>query len=444
MSVTEQFYHVAEKYLPGGVSASIRLNKALGYPLYLSRGDGCLIYDLDGREFVDMSMSHGASLLGHNHPKIKAAVQQALDMGIICSHETVYHAALAKKIVDLVPCAEMVRFAGSGTETVMHALRLARAYTGREKILKFEGHFHGYQDYVYFSSAPPLDQAGPADAPVPYAESAGMPKGMAQYIIVVPFNDLDGFERAIAAHGHEIAAIILEPINYDAGCILPEPGFIERVREVSTEQGIVLLFDEVLTAFRMGPGGAQEYLGITPDLAVLGKAIGGGLPISAIVGTRAIMERFKPVGDCQHSGTYLGHLIPVLAALACLEEISSPGFYERLDLIGSRLYSGIEDILARTTISARLQHLGARFTIYFGVDDRVTNYRQAAQHNTPMMLAFLRACYERGVYFHDYGGHVAHHGFSIAHTEAAIDRVLDGVEAAMLAVRGLSATTSKV
>src|SRR5215831_15378098 len=338
MNATERFYHEAKNYLPGGVAASVRFNKALGYPLYVSRGDGCMIYDLDGREYVDMCVSHGASLLGHNHPKIKAALHQALDMGIICSYDTIYHTALAKKITDMVPGAEMVRFAGSGTEAVMHGIRLARDYTGREKILKFEGHFHGYQDYVYFSSAPPLDQAGPPDAPIPFVESGGVPKEMEKYIVVVPFNDLEAFERAITAHGDEFAAIILEPINYDSGCILPAPGFIEHVREVASRRGIVLFFDEVLTAFRMAPGGAQEYLGIIPDLAVLGKAIGGGLPISAIAGKREIMEHFRPVGDCQHSGTYMGHLVTVLAALACLEELSAPGFYEHLNTISTQLY----------------------------------------------------------------------------------------------------------
>ncbi|MCZ7583632.1 MAG: aspartate aminotransferase family protein [Deltaproteobacteria bacterium] len=433
--MTQQLYEEAQAYLPGGVSASVRFNRALGYPMYIARGDGCLIYDLDGREYVDMCVSHGASLLGHNHPKIKAAIRQALDMGIICSYDTVYHVALAKKIAGLVPGAEMVRYAGSGTEAIMHGLRLARAYTGREKILKFEGHFHGYQDYVYFSSAPPLDQAGPPEAPVPYIESAGTPEGMKQYIIIVPFNDLEGFERAVAAHADELAAIIMEPINYDAGCILPLPGFVERVRELATRHGIVLFFDEVLTAFRMAPGGAQEYLGVTPDLAVLGKAIGGGLPLSAITGKREIMAHYKPVGKCQHSGTYMGHLVPVLGALAALEEISAPGFYARLNGIGDRLYGGIEDILRRTRVKARLQHLGARFTIYFGVDEPVTNYRQAARHSVPMMLTFLRACYERGIYFHDYGGNVAHHGFSIAHTGPHIDRALEGIEAAMQAVK---------
>ncbi len=435
MNAKEQLYQVAKEVLPGGVSASVRLNHALGYPMYISRGDGPLIYDLDGREYVDMCISHGASLLGHNHPRIKAAVAQALEMGIICSYDTVYHTALAQKIVEMVPGAEMVRYAGSGTETIMHTLRLARAITGREKILKFEGHFHGYQDYIYFSSAPPLDQAGPAEAPVAYAESAGIPKGMADYVTVVPFNDLAAFERIMSAHADEYAAIILEPINYDAGCILPAPGFVERLREVATQHGILLIFDEVLSAFRMGPGGAQEYLNVIPDLAVLGKAIGGGLPISAITGKRAYMERFKPTGDAAHSGTYLGHLIPVLGALACLEELSSPGFYERLNHSGERLYSGINDLLSRSKVKARLQYLGARFTIYFGVDTPVTNYRHAAQHSVPMMLTFLRACYEHGVYFHDYGGHVAHHGFSIAHTEPVIDRALEGIEAALWAVK---------
>ena len=435
MNAKQQLYQAAKEVMPGGVSASVRFNHALGYPMYIARGDGALIYDLDGREYVDMCLSHGASLLGHNHPRIRAAIEQALDMGIICSYDTEFHTALAQKIIDLVPGAEMVRYAGSGTETIMHTLRLARAYTGREKVLKFEGHFHGYHDYMYFSSAPPLDKAGPASAPTPYPESAGIPKGMRDYVVVAPFNDLEVFERIMSSYAHEFAAIILEPINYDAGCIVPDAGFVERLREVATQHGILLVFDEVLSAFRMARGGAQEYLGVIPDLAVLGKAIGGGLPISAITGKREIMQHFRPTGDVAHSGTYLGHLIPVLGALAALEEISSPDFYTRLDRIGGQLYSGIEDILCRTKVKARLQYLGARFTIYFGVDTPVTNYRHTAQHRVDMMLTFLRTCYEHGVYFHDYGGHVAHHGFSVVHTEAQISHVLAGVEAAMEAVK---------
>ncbi len=255
---TQDLYTFAQRYIPGGVSASARVNAAIGHPFYVSRGDGPHVYDQEGREYVDMCTSHGASLLGHNHPAIKEAVTQALEMGVICAYETEHHSALAQQVCEMIPCAEMVRFAGSGTETMMHALRLARAATSREVVLKFEGHFHGYVDYLYYSSAPPLDRAGPAAAPRPYRQSAGMPAALDSLIIVIPFNDPSSLEAAFAHHGSEIATLVMEPINYDSGCITPDPGFVQLCRELCSRHGVVLFFDEVLTAFRMAPGGAAS------------------------------------------------------------------------------------------------------------------------------------------------------------------------------------------
>jgi glutamate-1-semialdehyde 2,1-aminomutase len=284
LTTLRQLYEQAQRYLPGGVSATARANAAIGHPLYVARGDGARIYDVEGCEYIDMCMSHGASLLGHNHPRLKAALAKALDLGIICSYETEHHVALARRVTEVVPCAELVRFAGSGTETVMHALRLARSATGRDKILKFEGHFHGYADALNFSAAPPLDQAGPAHAPHAYPESSGVAASARRDIVIVPFNDEPALEATFATHGREAAALVLEPINYDQGCIVPKPGFLQRCRDLCDRHGVVLFYDEVLTAFRMALGGAQQYLGVTPDLCVLGKAFGGGTPAPAPAG----------------------------------------------------------------------------------------------------------------------------------------------------------------
>jgi glutamate-1-semialdehyde 2,1-aminomutase len=431
VSSVEELYSLAQRYLPGGVSASARANEAIGHPFYVSRGDGPRIYDLDGREYVDLCMSHGASLLGHNHSKIKAAVARALELGIVCSGETEYHSALAKKVTELVPCAEMARFAGSGSETIMHALRLARTFTGREKIIKFEGHFHGFSDHVYYSAAPPLDKAGPPATPTPYPESSGMPANLKDLVVVVPFNDSVALEAAFAKHGHEAAMLIMEPINYDSGCIVPKPGFVQLCRDLCDRYGVLLFFDEVLTAFRMAPGGAQEYLGIVPDLCVLGKAFGGGMPISAFAGRREIMLHVRPVGQSAHSGTYMSHLTAVMAALAALEEYTQPGFYEHLESIGQRFYAGFQEIIDRSGVPMRLQYVGPRFGMYFGLKSEVTNYREAAQQNHAMLLAFIAGCIDRGVYVHV----SPHHGFSAAHTEADIDRALDGIEGAMSDVK---------
>jgi glutamate-1-semialdehyde 2,1-aminomutase len=321
----------------------------------------------------------------------------------------------------------MVRFAGSGTETVMHALRLARAATGREKVIKFEGHFHGYSDFLNYSWAPPLGQAGPAARPIPYPQSAGMPSSLRDTVIVVPFNDPDALEAAFERAGHEVATLIMEPINYDSGCILPQPGFVRRCRELCDRYGAVLFFDEVLTAFRTSPGGAQASTGVVPDLCVLGKAFGGGMPISAVAGKRAIMEQLRPQGQSEMSGTYLAHLTTVLAALVALEVYSQPGFYERLEALGRHFYTRFQELIDASGVALRLQYAGPRFGLYFGVREEVTNYRQAARQSREMLLAFVAGCIRRGVYFHV----AAHHGFSAAHTEADLDRALEGIAGAL-------------
>jgi glutamate-1-semialdehyde 2,1-aminomutase len=228
--LAEELYEEARRFFPGGVTASARQNAAIGRPFYVSRGQGPYVYDLAGREYVDMCCSHGASLLGHGHPRIVAALARAAELGVICAYETEHHLALARLIAELVPCAEMVRFAGSGTETVMHALRLARAATGRDLLIKFEGHFHGYADALNYSWAPPLERAGPPDAPTPFPESAGMPRRLDELVVVLPFNDPAALEAAFARHGERAACLILEPINYDSGCIEPAPGFLQLCR----------------------------------------------------------------------------------------------------------------------------------------------------------------------------------------------------------------------
>jgi glutamate-1-semialdehyde 2,1-aminomutase len=393
------------------------------------------VYDVDGREYIDLCTSHGASLLGHKHPKIVAALQQTAEMGVICSYETEFQSALAKAIVDLVPCAELVRFSGSGTETTMHTIRLAREVTGRDKILKFTGHFHGYHDYVLFDVDAPTAQAQ-ATASGLYPQSGGIPAGMDSYAVVVPDNDSEAFEAAIHRHRDELAAVILEPIHYNAGCIVPPREHVQLLRRLTQENGILLIFDEVLSGFRMAPGGAQEYLGVTPDLCTLGKAVGGGLPLSAICGKREVMQHVKPLGNAQHSGTYNGSLVCILAGLAALEEYATPGFYAHIDDVGQHLYRGIAEIIARLGVKARVQGLGARFGIYFGVEDEVTSYRRSLDNDIEMTNCFIATAWKNGVYFHDYGGRGAHHhGFSAAHTRADMDRALEGIEAAFKAIR---------
>ncbi len=424
---SEQHVAFARRYLPGGVSATARANAAIGHPLYVRCGDGARVIDIGGRELIDMCVSHGAALLGHNHVAVKAAVQEALDQGIICAYETLDHARLAEQVVEMIPCAELVRFAGSGTETVMHGLRLARAATGRTKVMKFEGHFHGYSDGLNYSVAPPIPSAGPPDRPTAHPESAGMPANLAHDLVILPFNDPEALERAFHAHGNDTATLVLEPINYDSGCIVPQAGFIEHCRELCSEYGVVLFFDEILTAFRMHPAGAQGYLGVTPDLCALGKAFGGGMPISALTGRRAVMEHLRPLGESEMSGTFLAHLTAVKAARAALHEYARPGFFEALNARADRFYRAFQGAIERSGVRLRLQHVGPRFGLYFGVAGPVTNYREAAAQDRAMLMTFIAACFERGVYL----AVSPHHGFSAAHTDADLGHVADVFEEAL-------------
>ena len=422
----ERLYQAAQEYLPGGVSAAARIHPALGRPFMTARGEGSRVYDVDGKAYVDLNTSFGASLLGHGHPAVRRAVAEALDLGVLCAHETAHHGEVARKIAEMVPSAELVRFSGSGTETTWYAIRTARAYTGKHVVVKFEGHFHGYHDYLGYSAWPPLDRAGPAGAPEPSVESGGIPPELAGFVIVLPWNDVDALERTLRARGDEIAAVIMEPVNYNSGTILPAPGYLEAARRLTREHGVLLIFDEILSGFRTGPSCAQGYYGVTPDLCTLGKALGGGTPLSAFAGRRDVMEAVSPLGAAVHSGTFNAHLIPILAANAFLDEIARPELWAELERVQDRFYAGLRGAFARAGLPVRVQALGARFSLLFGVDEEPTNYREAARDDKALARRFYAAALDQGVYFH----YAWHHGLSTAHTIADVDRALEGIEAA--------------
>ncbi|MCH2372565.1 MAG: aminotransferase class III-fold pyridoxal phosphate-dependent enzyme [Planctomycetes bacterium] len=420
MPTHDELFDRASRYLPGGVSAAARARVALGRPLYIARGDGAKLYDVEGNEYLDLSTSHGASLLGHNHPRIGEAVQKALDMGTICSMDTEHHGALAEKICELVPCMEMVRFAGSGTETTMHCIRVAREHTGKNVIVKFEGHFHGIHDYLQYNWPSTNVERTPGRPGPLRCESGGVPDAMGQFVIVLPFNDREVLTHVFAERANEIAAVILEPIAYNAGCILPRPGYLELLREECTKHGVVLIFDEILSGFRTGTDCAQGYLGVTPDLCTLGKSLGGGAPISAFGGRRDIMQVVSPLGASSHSGTYNGHLYQVLPALAALKEYSQPGFYDNIHALAGKLYDGTNALFERSKLKARLQGVGARFGLFFGIEGEVWDGAGASKNDRALVGKFRDACFRRGIYM-DTNGHA---GFSSKHTPADIDRVL--------------------
>jgi glutamate-1-semialdehyde 2,1-aminomutase len=434
----EEQYRQACEYLAGGVTASTRLNRALGHPLLVDRAEGCRIWDLDGREYIDLCCSHGATLLGHGDMRVRHAIERVLARGAACSYENELHTQLARLLCETVPCCERVRFTGSGTEATMHCLRLARAFTGRSKLLKFEGNFHGYHDQVMYAIGTPADRLGPEEAPAAYPGSSGLPAGLDEYLILVPYNHAGLLETAFARHGSELAAVICEPIYYNAGCIVPSADFMNSLRRLTQRHGVLLIFDEVLCAFRMAPGGAQEYLGVTPDLCTLGKAVGGGCPLSVFGGRKDIMDRLMPGGDCQHSGTYNGHPLAVAAGLAAVTAYRQPGFYDHINAVAARLYEGLNELFTRHGVAGRVQGLGARFGIYFGVAEPVRSYRDAVRHHREQMLRFIAAAARHGVYFHDYGGAACHHGFCAAMTLADTEEVLNRLEDAVRELRSLA------
>ncbi|HUG90492.1 MAG TPA: aminotransferase class III-fold pyridoxal phosphate-dependent enzyme [Planctomycetaceae bacterium] len=427
----EALYARGRSVLPGGVCSSTRLNRAWGRPVYAVRAKGSRFTDVEGREFLDMSMSHGAALLGHGPACLQRAFQRAWELGVLTSFDTPLHIELAEALCRIVPCAERVRFTNSGTEATLHALRLCRAASGRDRVIRFRGHFHGYHEFTYVGGHPP---AGEFDARPPYRESAGIPPAVAELMIPVEYNDLAALETAVERHRHEAGTILIEPVDYNCGCILPEPGFLEAARELADRHGLLLFFDEVQSFAKKSPGGAQQDFGVTPDLCTMGKSLGGGLPLSAIAGRAELMERFQPTGDVAHSGTFNAPLVSILGGLAFVGEIQRPEFWETIETLGERLYAGLDEIARRSPVPVRFQHHGSRFGVIFGTREPVTSYRQSLCHSKEQMLEFCRETTARGVYFHDYGGAACHHGYSLAHTEAEIEAVLGTVEDALRAM----------
>jgi glutamate-1-semialdehyde 2,1-aminomutase len=353
---------------------------------------------------------------------VRRAVEQALDLGLLCAHETRFQAEVARKLSEVVPSAELVRFTTSGTETTWYAIRTARAYTGRSVVVKFEGHFHGYHDYLGYSAWPPLDTEPGRVVP----ESGGIPAQLEQFVLVLPWNDPDAVQRTLRTRGDEIAAVIMEPINYNSGSIVPVPGYLEEVRRLTREHNVLLIFDEILSGFRTGASCAQGYLGVTPDLCTLGKALGGGTPLSAFAGRRDVMDAVSPVGRAVHSGTFNAHLIPLLAADAFLDEVAQPAFWSNLEQLETYFYAGLRDAFRVAGLPVFVQAVGARFSLLFGLEEEPRNYRQAARYDRELAQRFFGAALDEGVYFHS----AWHHGFSAMHTREDLAAALERIEAA--------------
>jgi glutamate-1-semialdehyde 2,1-aminomutase len=427
----QALYERGRQALPGGVCSSTRFNRAWGKPVYAARAKGARFWDIEGREFLDLSMSHGATLLGHAPEGLKAAFDRAWELGVLCSLDTPLHIELAEQLCRLVPCGERVRFTSSGSEATLHALRLCRAASGREKIIRFFGHFHGYHEFTYIGGHPPAEQM---NASPPYRESPGIPACLAELIVPVEYNDTNALEQAVVRHRHEVGTILIEPVDFNRGCILPQPGFLERARELATTNDMILFFDEIQSFAKKSPGGAQQDFGVTPDLCTIGKSLGAGLPLSAIMGRAELMDRYQPAGNVAHSGTFNAPLVAILGGLLFVAEITKPAFWQKINALGETLYAGLAEIAERSPVPVRFQHHGSRFGIIFGTREPVVNYRQSLCHRPETMLEFCRQTTKRGVYFHDYGGGACHHGYSLAHEPVDIATVLNVVDDSLRAM----------
>ncbi|WP_336367322.1 glutamate-1-semialdehyde 2,1-aminomutase [Marinobacter sp. C2H3] len=392
MSHSESLFEQAQKYIPGGVNSPVRAFKGVGgTPIFFKRAKGAYLYDEDDRRYIDYIGSWGPMILGHSDPRIQQALHTQVDLGVGYGAPTAIETEMARKVCELVPSIELVRMVNSGTEATMSAIRLARGYTGRDKIVKFEGCYHGHVDSL-------LVKAGSGALTLGVPNSPGIPASLAEHTLTLSYNDIDGVRQLFEAMGDQVAAIIVEPVAGNMNCIPPVPGFLETLREVCDAHGTVLIFDEVMTGFRVSLGGAQELYGVTPDLTALGKVIGGGLPVGAFGGKRSIMEHIAPLGPVYQAGTLSGNPLAMTAGLTTLNLISEPGFHDRLAAKTQTLIGGLKAAADDAGIPLAVQGAGAMFGLFFTSEPSVTRFDQVMACDVERFKRFFQGMLKEGVY----------------------------------------------
>ncbi|HEX5520804.1 MAG TPA: glutamate-1-semialdehyde 2,1-aminomutase [Longimicrobiaceae bacterium] len=422
-----QLFAEAKALIPGGVNSPVRAFRGVGgTPRFLDRGAGARVWDVDGNEYIDYVLSWGPLILGHAHPAIVEAIQSQAARGTSFGAPTELESELARMVIEAMPAVEMVRFVSSGTEAVMSAIRLARAYTGREKVIKFAGCYHGHFDGL-------LVQAGSGVATLGLPDSPGVPATVAADTLTAPYNDLASVEMLLQQNPEQVAVIVVEPVAGNMGFVLPAPGFLEGLRRLADEHGALLLFDEVMTGFRVAYGGAQASFGVAPDLTTMGKVIGGGLPAAAYGGRREILEMVAPAGPVYQAGTLSGNPLAMAAGVATLEALREPGVWERLEAMTARLCAGFREAAAAADVPIQAGALGSMWGFFLAAEP-VTDYASAKHADSGRYARLHRALLERGVYLAPSQFEAAF--VSLAHTDDLIERTLEAAAGAFRDVAG--------
>lgn len=420
MTRSHDLFKAAQQHIPGGVNSPVRAFRGVGGdPVFFKQGDGAYVVDEDNNRYVDYVGSWGPMIVGHSHPQVLDAVKEAISHGLGFGAPTTIETTMADKVCELVPSVEMVRMVSSGTEATMSAIRLARGFTGRDKIVKFEGCYHGHSDSL-------LVKAGSGALTLGVPTSPGVPAALAEHTITLTYNDIDSVKEAFSHVGQQIACIIVEPVAGNMNCIPPVPGFLEGLREICNEYDTVLIFDEVMTGFRVSLGGAQQYYGVTPDLTTLGKVIGGGLPVGAFGGKKEIMEQIAPLGPVYQAGTLSGNPVSMAAGLKTLELISEPGFHDGLNSAAERLCTGIRERASAAGIPLTTNQVGGMFGFFFTEAEQVNDFYHVTQCNIDRFKLFFHGMLEHGVYL---APSAYEAGFvSAAHGNKEIDLTLEAAE----------------
>jgi len=423
---SESLFQRCSGVVPGGVHSNFRA------PIYFRTARGSRIWDVDGNEYIDYMVGNGACILGHADRDIESAVLEAVRRGLTAGLESELSLSVAIQLRDMIPCAERVRFANTGTEAVMKALMIARAFTGKVKIIKVEGGYHGWFDEAQVSVHPDPALAGPARAPRPVLDADGFRPNTLDCVLVVPFNDAAALEEALEKNREKVAAVLIEPVMFNCGCVLPKHGYLSAVRELTRRHRVVLIFDEVITGFRLAPGGAQERFGVIPDLAVFAKAIANGYPLSAVVGRGEMMDLSRPGGRVLYGGTYNGQYVVLAAAAACLAKLRDGAVQRRLQAATRRLSEGFAEYAQALGLAARLEECGGQFQVFF-VDRGITNYRDAQSADSKAFSEFQRVVLREGIWMHR--SYLFHHGVTFAHSDADLDAALVAFNKGLRAVK---------